>query len=41
MEYTLTLAVLLTALGIMGAGRFTLARLVRLQGSKHDSRDRA
>jgi putative oxidoreductase len=39
MEYTLTLAVLLAALGIMGAGRFTLLWLLHLRGSKSDSRD--
>ncbi len=39
MEYTLTLAVLLAALGIMGAGRFTLRELVRSRVSHQDSRD--
>jgi putative oxidoreductase len=41
MEYTLTLAVVLAALGIMGPGRFTLLRLVRPRGSNWDSRDEA
>ncbi len=39
MEYTLTLAVLLAALGIMGPGRFTLLRLIPPREPNRNSRD--